>query len=93
MATKARVWPDHPTQPGEVLNDELIARELGQHEFAVSLGLPGGELDAILAGQAPITAEVAWELERLLEDISARFWMGLQADYDLAVARLRRASA
>ena len=74
-------------------NTELRALCGGRDEFAASLGLPGGQLDAILAGQAPITAEIAWELERLLEDVSARFWMGLQADYDLAVARLRRASA
>jgi plasmid maintenance system antidote protein VapI len=48
------------------------------------------QIEAVLRGAAPITAEIAWGLEAALGDISARFWMALQSDYDLGVARLNR---
>jgi plasmid maintenance system antidote protein VapI len=40
-----------------------------------------------------VDAGFALVLEVLLDGISARFWMGLQSDHDLAFARLRRTSA
>lgn len=48
------------------------------------------DLKAVCEGRQPLSAGLAWSLETLFGDISARFWMGLQTDYDLAVERLRR---
>lgn len=90
MATKARIWPDSPTHPGEVLRDELMARDLLPDDFAVALDDLGPQVTSVLEGRAPITADLAWALESAVEGISARFWMGLQADYDLGMARLRQ---
>ncbi len=93
MATKPRVWPDNPTHPGELLHDELLARDISVVDVAASLGTLADRLERVLALQGPITAELAWELERVVTGVSARFWMSLQADYDLAVARRHRTSA
>jgi addiction module HigA family antidote len=93
MATKPRVWPDNPTHPGELLQDELLARNISVRDLGASLGALAHNLERVLALQGPITAELAWELERVVTGVSARFWMGLQADYDLAVARRHRTSA
>ena len=90
MATKTRVWPDAPSHPGETLSDELRARELSPRSVAASADVAVEQIEAVLSGTEPITAEIAWGLEAALGDISARFWMSLQSDYDLAVARLRR---
>ena len=90
MVTKARLWPDTPTHPGEILGDELEAREQSVEEFAKRTGLETGIIQRLLSGELPITADIAWELESALGDVSARFWMSLQADYDLGMERLRR---
>lgn len=90
MATKTRLWPDTPTHPGEILADELEARSLTLVSLAQQVQRPVNEIESILAGRAPVTADLAWDLEAALDGISARFWMSLQADYDLAIARLRR---
>ena len=90
MATKTRVWPDTPSHPGETLEEELRAREVSVTSVANSAAVSVEQIEAVLEGAGPITAEIAWGLETCLGDISARFWMGLQSDYDLAVARLRR---
>jgi addiction module HigA family antidote len=90
MTTKARLWPDTPTHPGEILADELSAREISTAELAELSGADIELITEVLSGTAPVTAELAWSLESAFEGISARFWMGLQTDYDLGVERLRR---
>jgi len=90
MATKTRVWPDTPSHPGETLADGLRARQRSAAAVANSARVTAEQIDAVLSGTAPITAEIAWGLEAALGDISARFWMSVQSDYDLGVARLRR---
>lgn len=93
MAPNARIWPDTPTHPGEMLTDELDVREATIAELAALSGIDTASLEAVLSGTAPITAEIAWALELALEGISARFWMGLQADYNLGMERLKRQTA
>jgi addiction module HigA family antidote len=90
MATKSRIWPDVPTHPGTILAAELSARELSAEALASAAGLRADEITEIVERRAPITAEVAWGLEQALEGISARFWMSVQADYELGMARPSR---
>jgi HTH-type transcriptional regulator / antitoxin HigA len=87
-----RVWPDIAIPPGEGLAEELEAREMSIDRFAASLCVPKADLVEVLEGLAPITAPLALQLESEL-GISAVFWMNLQTDYDLTLARIARNEA
>lgn len=69
--------------PGEVLKDEAL-QPMGTtaYRLAVGTAIPQTRISAILKGRRRITAATALRLERYL-GASARFWLGLQDDYDL----------
>ena len=92
MTTKASVdaWSDLAIPPGETLRDELRARGLTQKELATRTGRPPQVISEIVRGKKAITAETALALEGVLDGISARFWLNLQSDYELTLARNRR---
>ena len=75
-----------PIHPGRVLRRELRARELSANALARSLRVPSGRIVDILNGKRSISAETALRLGRYFGN-DARFWINLQAQYDLAVAR------
>ena len=72
--------------PGEVLSMEIEARGIKKSEFADALGIKPGNLTELLKGKRHISALVALKIEALLE-IGATFWLRVQADYDLGVAK------
>ena len=72
-----------PSSPGDILRDELEARGLSANALALKLRVPANRLTEILNGKRAITAETALRLSRYLGP-SAAFWLGLQAQYDLA---------
>jgi len=76
--------------PGEFLREELQARGLTQLAFAEMVGRSVALINRIIKGKKSITANTALDLERGL-GVSAGFWVRLQAEHDLAVARQRRA--
>jgi HTH-type transcriptional regulator/antitoxin HigA len=92
MTTRASIgaWSDLAVPPGETLRDELRARGLTQKELATRIGRPPQAINEIVRGRKAITAETALALEGVFEGISARFWLNLQADYELTLARIRR---
>ena len=75
--------------PGEMLREELEAREMTQASLARSMARPAGLVSAIVRGRRSITAETAVALEEAL-GISAMVWMGQQSQYDLSAAMSRR---
>ena len=75
--------------PGEMLREELEAREITQAALARSMGCPASLVSAIVRGRRRITAETALGLEAAL-GISAMVWMGQQSQYDLSTAMARR---
>jgi|SRR5690242_12919365 len=77
---------DIKLHPGEVLADELAARNLVKSAFAMKIGMYPGHFSDILKGRRNISAAIALKLEKELS-ISAEFWLGLQVDYDLQVER------
>lgn len=87
-----RVWPDVAIPPGEGLAEELEAREIDCGSFAARLGISPRAFAKVLEGRAAITAPLALQLEREL-GIAATFWMNLQTDYDLTLARIARKAA
>jgi antitoxin HigA-1 len=69
--------------PGEVLREEfLIPLGISQYQLAKDLHIPQTRVSAIVKGKRRITADTALRLSRYFAT-SARFWLGLQADYDL----------
>jgi antitoxin HigA-1 len=74
-----------PVHPGETLGEELEARGLTAHAFALKLRVPANRITEIINGKRGISAETALRLGRYFSN-SAEFWMRLQAGYDLAVA-------
>jgi HTH-type transcriptional regulator/antitoxin HigA len=81
-----RTESDLAVHPGELLAEELEARDLTQAQLARTMGRPVQALNEIVRGRKSITAETAVQLEAALE-IPAHFWLNLQSEYDLVRAR------
>jgi HTH-type transcriptional regulator / antitoxin HigA len=80
-STHAHVFP-----PGEILREELEAREWSQVDLAEILGRPVKLVNEIIAGKRAITPETARGLADAL-GTSAELWMNLEAQYQLHRAR------
>jgi addiction module HigA family antidote len=73
--------------PGEILSEDFLKpSELSQNRLARALGVPPRRVNEIVLGKRAITADTALRLARYFGN-SERFWLGLQADYDLEEAR------
>jgi len=83
MATK-RLEPIHP---GEILEEEFM-RPLGlsANTLAKRIDVPVTRISEVVRGHRGITADTALRLARFF-GTSAELWLGLQAEYDLRVAR------
>ena len=75
-----------PIHPGEVLLEEFLKpMNLSQNQVALALRVPARRINEIVHGKRRITADTALRLARYF-NMSPRFWLGLQMDYDLDVA-------
>lgn len=74
-----------PIHPGEVLKDELESLALSANAFAAQLDVPTNRITSILNGRRGISADTALRLARFF-GTTARFWLNLQASFDLKVA-------
>ncbi len=75
-----------PVHPGEVLLEEFLKpMHLSQNQVALALRVPARRINEIIHGKRRITADTALRLARYF-NMSPRFWLGLQMDYDLDVA-------
>lgn len=73
--------------PGEVLLEEfLLPLGLSQNALARAVDVPPRRINEIVLGKRGISADTAVRLAAAL-GTSERFWLGLQADYDLEEAR------
>jgi addiction module HigA family antidote len=80
-----------PIHPGEILGEEFMKpRGLSQNALARALNVPPRRINEIVLGKRGITADTALRLARCFKT-SAEMWAGLQADYDLRLARSRKA--
>lgn len=81
-----------PIHPGEVLAEEFLTpMNITQYGLAKAIGVDPRRIHAIVHGQRAITAETALLFSRFFGN-SARFWMGLQNQYDLESEEDRLAS-
>ncbi len=69
--------------PGEVLMEEfLIPLEISAYRLSKDIGIPQTRISEILKGKRRVTADTALRLSQYFGN-SAKFWLGLQDDYDL----------
>lgn len=69
--------------PGEVLLEEFLKpMNISAYRLAKETFIPQTRISAILKGKRRITADTALRLSKFF-GTSAKFWLGLQADYDL----------
>jgi addiction module HigA family antidote len=72
--------------PGSILKEELEARQMSGNALALALRINSGRVSEVLTGKRGISADTALRLGRYFGN-DPQFWLGLQAAYDLAVAR------
>lgn len=69
--------------PGEVLSEEfLIPFGISAYKLAKDIGIPQTRVSQILKGNRRISADTALRLSKYFGN-SAKFWLGLQDDFDL----------
>lgn len=78
-----------PIHPGEVLLEEFL-KPLGisQYQLAKDISVPARRINEIVHGKRAISADTALRLARYFS-LSERFWLNLQARYDLEVEKDR----
>jgi addiction module HigA family antidote len=78
-----------PVHPGEVLREEYLEPlELSQYRLAKDISVPPRRINEIVHGARAITADTALRLARYF-GTSDRFWLNLQARYDLEIEKDR----
>lgn len=76
-----------PIHPGEVLREEFLRpMGLSAHALAMAVQVPAPRINDIVRERRAVTADTALRLAKYF-GVSAEFWMGLQTDYDMALAR------
>ncbi len=72
-----------PVHPGEILLEEFLKlMGLSQNRLALGIGVHPRRINAIVLGKRTITARTALRLAKYF-NTSAKFWLGLQADYNV----------
>jgi addiction module HigA family antidote len=78
-----------PIHPGEILQEEFL-RPMGisQYRLAKSISVPPRRINELVHGNRGVTADTALRLSRFF-GTSERFWMNLQARYELEIEKDR----
>src|SRR5216684_5771899 len=78
-----------PVHPGEVLNEEFLGPlGISQYRLAKETSVPPRRINEIVHGTRAISADSALRLARYF-GTSERFWLNLQARYDLELEKDR----
>src|SRR5574337_898574 len=79
-----------PVHPGEVLREEFLRpMNLTPYAVARAIGVPRTRIERLAHERTAVTADTALRLARYF-GTSPTFWLGIQTQYDLERARLRR---
>jgi addiction module HigA family antidote len=73
--------------PGEILLEEFMKpMHITARQLAADIDVPPSRISDIVNGNRPITADTALRLG-LFFKMEERFWVNLQAEYDIRIAR------
>ncbi len=73
--------------PGKILSQEfLLPLEITAYRLSKDLKIPQTRISAIIKGNRRITADTPLRLSKYFGN-SAKFWLGLQNDYDIEEER------
>lgn len=76
-----------PVTPGDILKEEFMEPNgISASRLARDLDVPANRISEIVAGRRAITADTALRLG-VYFGIEPEFWLNLQNDYDLRLAR------
>ena len=76
-----------PIHPGEILLEEFLKpMGLSQYRLAKDLSVPSRRINEIVLGKRAISPDTALRLSRFF-GLSERFWLNLQARYDLEMEK------
>lgn len=76
--------------PGEVLLEEfLVPLGISAYKLSKDIEIPQTRTSEIIKGRRRITADTALRLSQYF-GTTAKFWLGLQNDYDLEEERVRK---
>ena len=90
MVTETDKYPDVAIPPGEYPAEEIEAPGISQRELAKRMQRPVNAINEIINGKKSVTAETALQLEAVMPEIPARFWLNLETDYQLTKALVKR---
>jgi addiction module HigA family antidote len=78
--------------PGEILFFEFMEPlKITAYRISKDLHIPQTRISAIIKGKRRITADTALRLSKYF-GTSAKFWLGLQGDYDIEEERDKRSA-
>ena len=78
-----------PITPGEILLEEFLKpMGISQYRLAKDINVPARRINEIVQGKRSITPDTALRLSRFF-GLSERFWINLQARYNLEIEKDR----
>jgi addiction module HigA family antidote len=78
-----------PIHPGEILLEEFLEpMDITQYRLAKDISVPARRINEIVHGTRRVSADTALRLSKYF-GMTERFWMNLQARYDLEVEKDR----
>jgi addiction module HigA family antidote len=80
---------DWASPPGDLIEEVLEERGWSRAELAQRLAFSAKHVNELIKGRAPITADTAERLERVLGH-GAGFWLRLEANYQQDLVRLQQ---
>jgi addiction module HigA family antidote len=79
--------------PGEILLEEfLVPLKISAYRLSKDIGIPQTRISEVVKGNRRITADTALRLSKYFGN-SAKFWLGLQDDFDLEEEKNHKKSA
>jgi HTH-type transcriptional regulator / antitoxin HigA len=82
-----KLTPSIAVHPGEILKDELEAREIKQRDFAELIGIQPTQLNEIIKGKRGLNTELSLLIGRALK-MDAEIWQNLQSKYELDLIKV-----
>ena len=81
-----------PIHPGEYIAEDLEEWGMSAVELDAALAVPAGTIASLVAERLNITPELALRLSHYT-CMSAEFWLGIQAQYNLKIAERKHDAA